>query len=528
MSSQSRGAAVSRAHLTVTQIRRIYEIPPRDEPLRPRAEAIAGGGRRLAVNVLAGGLANILKIGLNLVMLPLMAHLLGPPEFGLYALALPTIAFCMILADGGLGASLAREPLESRLVWSSGFWLVLAVGVGLALTVVVWGVALAEVTHEPRVSGLMNLLSLSLVMISLSALPNARLTREARLTVFAVVDISSTAVGAAAGVILALEGFGAKSLAAQYVVNYTLRAVLLNAAAFVPPRFEFQFSALKTHLSMGSALLGVRMSDFLGRIVENVLYGRTFGAAGLGVYTFANQAPRFITEAAAGPIWAALYAFALREPSDRLAAMHVNLVRLLASLVFPAAALLSATAPQLLVLILGPSWAQAGNLLKLLVPFYALGVLSGQSGAVLLARNKGWLWFWCSLLLTIGRVAAVALGRWTGQTGVALGVDAALAVNMLAMFAAAGHVNGTRRLIVASAPPAAAALVGGAAAFLALGDGDVGLPALVLSWILGGLVYVAALALFGMRTLRADLATARAMLARFRTPRMRRGEAGGV
>ncbi len=186
-----------------------------------------------------------------------------------------------------------------------------------------------------------------------------------------------------------MTGFGAKSLAAQYLFTYTLRAIILNGEAFVRPRWQFQFSALSSHLSMGSALLGVKMADFLGRMVENVLYGRAFGAGGLGVYTFANQAPRFICEAASGPIWAALYAFALREPRDRLPDMHVKLTRLLSALVFPAAALLSATAPQFSRIILGPNWKEAGELLRLLVPFYALNVVSGQTGAVLLAKGHG-------------------------------------------------------------------------------------------------------------------------------------------
>ena len=69
--------------------------------------------RRLALNAIAGGGANFIKIGIQLVMLPLMAHLLGPSEFGLYALALPTISFFMIFrprrARGLVGARIARR-----------------------------------------------------------------------------------------------------------------------------------------------------------------------------------------------------------------------------------------------------------------------------------------------------------------------------------------------------------------------------------------------------------------------------------
>lgn len=492
-------------------------------PARPSLKA--GGGRRLAINAIAGGTANFIKIGVQLVMLPLMAHLLGPAEFGLYSLALPTISFCMILADGGLAASLAREPLESTLVWSTGFWVVLGVGAALAVFVMAWGLALAELSREPRVSGLMDILSLSLVMISIAALPSARLTREARLTVFASADVFSTLIGACVAVTLALNGFGAKSLAVQYVTYYTLRAITLNSVAFVRPRFQFKLSALTNHLSMGSALLSVKVSDFAGRMIENLLYGRAFGAAGLGLFTFANQAPRFICEAASGPVWAALYAFALRESPDRLPGVQLNLIRLLSSIVFPVAALLSASAPEVLVLILGSKWSQAGELLRLLVPFYALTVVSAQSGAVLLARGRGWILFYVSLFLTLGRVAAVAVGPWVGQTGVAIGIDLSLGLYSFAMFRAAGSAGDARRMIGALTWPAAASVAAAAVCLLSLRIAGPHPVSLVASWIAGGAVYLIALAFLHRSTLRADVSALRTALVSMRRARTARGAA---
>jgi PST family polysaccharide transporter len=484
---------------------------------------VAGSGRRLAVNAIAGGAGNGIKICVQLVMLPLMAHLLGPTEFGIYALALPTISFCMILADGGLAASLAREPLESVLVWSTGFWLIMAVGVLLATFVVVWGLALATLSREPRVRELMDILSLSLIMISIAALPSARLTREARLTVFAAADVVSTIVGACVGLSLALSGFGAKSLAVQYVTYYTLRAIILNSVAFVRPRFQFQLSALISHLSIGSALLSVKVSDFLGRMVENLLYGRVFGATGLGVYTFANQAPRFICEAASGPVWAALYAFALRESPNRIEQMHLTLSRLLASVVFPVAALLSASAPQVLALILGAKWAEAGDLMRLLVPFYALTVVSTQAGAIMLARGRGWTLFGVSLILTAGRVAAVAGGPWLSQRGVAVGINAALALYSLAMVSSLGLVGDTRRTLGALAPAALASLAAGAICSLSLHVAGSHLSSLAVSWIVGGAVYLLVLTALDGSRLRGDLKALKAALSSVRRAGATRG-----
>ena len=127
-------------------------------PSTAAAPPAARSSRRLGVNAIAGGAANFMKIGVQLIMLPLMAHLLGPSEFGLYALALPTISFFMILADGGLAASMAREPSDATTVWSTAFWLTLLVGVALAGVVVGWGFLLGALMHEPRVTKLMALL----------------------------------------------------------------------------------------------------------------------------------------------------------------------------------------------------------------------------------------------------------------------------------------------------------------------------------------------------------------------------------
>ena len=491
----------------------------RSQPLSPTAIRAVGGGRRLGVNAIAGGAANFIKIGVQLVMLPLMAHLLGPSEFGLYALALPTISFFMILADGGLAASLAREPTDATLVWSTAFWLTLLVGITLAAVVSGWGLALGALSHEPRVAKLMALLSVSLVMIAASALPNASLTRQGRLVVFAGADLSSTIVAATVAVALAASGAGAMSLAVQYVTYYTLRAAMLNAVAFVRPRFEFKLSAVVGHLSMGSALLGAKLADFSGRLVENLLYGRAFGAVGLGLYTFANQAPRFVCEAASGPVWAALYAHALHERGRAVARTHANLARVLSTVVFPAAALISATAPEILRVILGPKWDAAAALLRILIPFYALNVVAGQTGAVLLARGQGWLLFWLSLALTAGRVAAVAIGPWIGQTGVAVGVAAALTVFGWLMFWAPGDGEGHRdwKLIAAVAAPIAASAPAGLACWFVASQLPHTVAWIVASWAVGGVVYLAALFALQGATLLDDLKALSAIAARRRS-----------
>ena len=111
---------------------------------------ITHSGRRLAFGAIASGAANGVKLGLQLLLFPVLARLLGPDEFGLFALALPTVVLIALLADGGLSATLAREDESSELVWSSAFWALSLLGVILALCSAGFGLVLSYLAKQPR------------------------------------------------------------------------------------------------------------------------------------------------------------------------------------------------------------------------------------------------------------------------------------------------------------------------------------------------------------------------------------------
>lgn len=472
------------------------------------AAGTVGETKRLAVNVLAGGGVNVIKILLQLVMLPLMAHLLGPVEFGIYALALPTVAFFMTLADGGLGASLARESLDSRDVWSTAFWLIMAVGIGLTVAMTGWGIVLAWLSQEPRVKGVMALLSLSFLFVTISVVPSARLTRDRRLAMISVADLAGNLVGAAVGVALAASGAGAMSLAAQYATLSLVRACVLNAVAFMRPSLVFRISILKSHLSTGSSLMSSRLVEFAGRLVENLVFGRLFGPAALGTYTFANQVPRFVCEAASGPLWGALYAYALREDDEQIRQTHAKLVYLLALLLAPVALLAAATGPGLIYLILGPTWEEAGKVMAVLIPFYALNVIATLSGAVLLARGAGWAIFWLLLFLVVGRTVAVLPGPWVGSVGVAWGIGLAQVVYtvLTLVVLARNGMPSTNRFVRGIRGPFAAALVAGLGCYAVVYSAPTDITRISLALIVGAGIYVLLLILLEGSRLRDDVA----------------------
>lgn len=361
-------------------------------------------------NVGAGSTASLIKIAIQLALLPVMAHLLGPKEFGIYALAVPVVAFLATIADGGVGLSLAKDRTNAPAVWSTAFWVLMASGLILAVVVNIAGFLLSAASSEPQLQAIMLILSIGFPFLTASVLPAARLTRSGDLVTYAFADFISTAISAVCAVTLGWLGFGAKSLACQYTIGYIVRAIILNARAFERPTFVFQPKAITGHLSSGGILMGSRVSDLVCRSCENLIFGNVFGAAALGAYNFANQVPRFLFEAFSNPSWSALYAQSISEKHAQLIKIYYKVCRFMAFVTFPAAAVLAAVSPNVMGLVLGQSWLQAGTFLQILAPGYALAATASMGTALLLALNANAAFFLVTAGLGVARVASVATG----------------------------------------------------------------------------------------------------------------------
>jgi O-antigen/teichoic acid export membrane protein len=476
-------------------------------------------GRRIAIGAGAFGAVSIVKMLLQILTLPLMARLLGPSEFGLYSIAIPVVAVVGMMSDGGLGMSLMKEPDNSP-VWSTAFWTLLGIGIVLALTLTGVGFGLGEALHQPRLPGIIAALSVTIVLMTISVAPVARLDRQGRISVGACADLAGNLVGICVGITLAFRGAGAWSLVGQYVTIFLVRALVVNRAAFKMPAFEFHPSTLRSHFATGGLIVSVRIADFAGRMVESVCMSRGLGTAAVGIYAFSNQLPRFLCESFSNPLWLALYIRALGNEHANITALNRQFSRLLGMILFPAAALFLVTAPNLVPLFLGKKWSVAAPLLPVFFVAYVMNVIASQGGALLLAHNRYHRQLYCTVGLSIAKIAVVCLGPWIGLTGVAYGVSCMHAAYAAAMILVSAAVTESSPLFVLKSliGPLAASVFSGAVAWTFLrcwGDDMVGVALCLSVGILG---YGAVIVLFDRKYLVSDLAVLKNVVGRRTLP----------
>lgn len=472
-------------------------------------------GRRLAFGAGALGIVGILKLCVQAASLPVMARLLGPSEMGLYALAMPVVAFVTMLADGGLGMSLAREPESSR-VWSTAFWTLLLTGILLCCLLTGLGFVEGRVLHQPRVPALMAALSVTVVLMTVSVPSLARLDRQGRIEVGAFADLAGNLLGVGIGVALAFHGAGVWSLVAQYLSLFVVRAIIINSVAFVRPRFEFHPRLLLQHISTGSLVVGTRIADYFGRMAENLVLGHTLGTAPLGRYAFSTQITRYLAEMISNPLWLTLYIRALRASPEEAVRFHLQFSRLLGFLLFPVVVCTVVATPMVITLCLGPKWIAAIPLLQILLPSYALGVITGLNGALLLASGQYQIQFYAQLGLGVARVLVVCLGPWIGLIGIAYGITITTMGYALVMLIVPATITGSPPLTVLRnlTGPFIASLVLGFVFWLSLHQGAPGLARVGMAVLLGIPIYLAVNLLVDRKRVQQDFTLAFQMVSK--------------
>jgi len=231
-------------------------------------------------------LAAVVSLGGGVIL----ARLLSPSQFGLYAVFVFALGVLSIFGDVGLGASLIRnvtEPSthEYRAVFTAQE-LLLAICV-VALFFAAPFIA-AAYRLPPDDAWLFRLASLSLVPTSLQVIPSIRLERDLRFGRLALVEVSQTVVYNVTAVLLVLLGYGVWGLAIAIVARSTVGALLANLVSPWRIGFAWDLAMVRRHIGFGLPYQAASWASLAKDSINPVLVGLLLGAAQVGYLNWAG------------------------------------------------------------------------------------------------------------------------------------------------------------------------------------------------------------------------------------------------
>src|SRR5712675_1532911 len=165
-------------------------------------------GRR----ALRGGIVSLViqygNAALQIVAAVILARLLAPEDFGLVAIVTVLTSFAPLLIDFGLGDATAQRSKITRIQVSGLFWLSSGIGLAIAVVVAACSPLIAWVYRDPRLETIALYSAITFVLFGVSNQHLALLRRTMQFGTIAKIQISSTLVGTAIAIFVAVCGYG--------------------------------------------------------------------------------------------------------------------------------------------------------------------------------------------------------------------------------------------------------------------------------------------------------------------------------
>jgi PST family polysaccharide transporter len=347
--------------------------------------------RKTLIHTATLSAVNVLRVLVQFFAIPILARFLAPADYGIVGIAMPFVLFAMMLADAGIGMSLVRTSANERVVWSTCFWLSVALGATLAGVMCAAAPLTAHVYHEPRLTAIVMTLALIVLAQSVSAIPGAMLQQAQKFRAMAIAEVTAMACGVGTAVAVALAGGGAWALVDQQLAFYSVRLTLTWMTSGFTPQMVFDWDSAKEHIQFGRDVLSVNVLSFATRSLDNLVIGKALSAAAVGVYSMAFQFARIPMMLVSGPLQYVLYGQLSAAHHKDKAVIRSNFVvitQVLAVMIFPPVGIVAVAHAPVFDMLLSQKWASAGHVFMLVAPACALQAVASLCGTMLLVLGR--------------------------------------------------------------------------------------------------------------------------------------------
>ncbi|MQA18356.1 lipopolysaccharide biosynthesis protein [Rugamonas rivuli] len=305
---------------------------------------------------------------LNTAGTMILARLLTPAEIGVYAVGAVLAGLAQAVRDFGVGSYVIQEKQLTEEKLRAALGTSLCVAWSLALAVLLSSGLAARFYRDPRLSTVLQLLSINFLLIPFSSLALPYLRRQMRFSAIFGINITSSVTQLLVSVAGAWFGYGYLSLVWGAVAG-TVAA--LTASICCWPRGLPWLPArrgMKAILSFGSISTASSVIDELGVAAPDLIIGKMMGVAEVGIFGKAQGVVNVFNQLVTGaisPVLFPLFSAQARAGGDlRLA--YLTTASYMTVLAWPFFGFVAIMAPDVVRVLYGDQWDACVPLIRVI------------------------------------------------------------------------------------------------------------------------------------------------------------------
>jgi PST family polysaccharide transporter len=435
---------------------------------------------------LCGQAANFV---LRLAFLTIMARLLIPEDFGLFAMVTVVTGFYGLFTSAGLSSATVQRVTITGAQMSTLFWVNMLIGAVLCALCLATAPALVAFYHEPRLTWVAAAMAAGFLVNAAGVQHVALLQRDLRFVALTSIEVLAQVASMATGIVLAVAGFGYWALVASTLAGPAVLTVLSwTTTGWIPGR-PHRDAEITSMLRFGGVVTIQSALNYGAQNIDKILLGRFRGADTLGIYGRAYQLVAMpMTNMSAAVGWVAFSALSrIQDDAQRYRAYFLKGYSVIVSLVVPILVFAAVFADDTVRVVLGPHWTDVSLIIQLLAPAGVVVALTEPPNFWIL-HSLGMVGR--SLRITCALTGVVLVACIAGVPHGATGIASAYSIGMMLWLlpCLAWSVHGTpvrlSDLLRTAWGPLLGSLVASAVAFVAVSSFSQPLVRLMLGGVL--------------------------------------------
>lgn len=362
-------------------------------------------------------------------------RVLAPADYGLMAMVAVVISIATTVAELGLGASIvqARSLPPEELAQVAGVVVLLNLAIGGAVALGAPLVALAF--GEPRLTVLVQVMSLQFLFGAIGSVPQALMSRSLKFKRTAWIELVSGLTISVATLVLALSQFGVWSIVIGNLAGGAVRTFLL-ASFGETVRPDFRLRGIRAHLSYGGIVTMTRMGWDLILQTDIMIASRFLSSSAIGTYSVGLHLATLPMQKMMSVVNQVAFATVARLQEDRVRLRDglMSAFRLATLMSVPLLWGLSSCAPEVVGIVLGPKWAAAVFPVQVMALVIPLRLVSGIMWTAITAVGRADTYLQVMMIGVVVFPSSFLIGVQWGLKGLAIAWPIAWLVNFVVSF----------------------------------------------------------------------------------------------
>ena len=357
-------------------------------------------------------LENVTRLGITFVVSIVLARLLSPEEYGLIGILTIFIAIFNAIVDSGFTNALIRKQDATDTDYSTVFYTNLVLSVVLAAVLFFCAKPISVFFERPELVSLTQVISSVVIINALSIVQRVRTTKAIDFKTQTKITFISSIGSGVIGIAMAYMGYGVWALVGQQISNQLLTTLFFWFYNKWIPKLIFSWASFKEMWAFGSKLLASGLIDTAWKEVYQVVIGKCYSPATLGLYTRAKQFADLCSSNLTSVVQRVSYPVLSSIQDDR-ARLKGAYQRVIKSTMLPTFVLMlgmAACAESMIYVLIGEQWLECVPMLQIICTYGMLYPLHALNLNMLQVQGRSDLFLKLEIIKKVIAVGPLLLG----------------------------------------------------------------------------------------------------------------------